>query len=187
MESLSTLLCFLRPIYSILTTIKCNSGSLTAIIIPRFCGKSTLISSLASKEYLLLDIEQNLKLSLSPEEQLRLNTLVNDSSWSLHYYPLARKYLHEIQQNHKNRKIIVVCSDLELVKYLQIKTIVAYLPNGSLGDAIKSNLTEEQKLIYENSRIDLLINVKQKLVSSYTDFQSLTQMVINKFKLSQKL
>lgn len=187
MESLSTLLCFLRPIYSILTKIRCNSGSLSAIVIPRFSGKSTFVSTVCSKEYLLLDIESNIQLSLTEEEKSRLNSLVGNSSFNLHFYPLAKAYLTNIQQNHKNRKIIVVSSDLELVKYLGIKYILAYVPTNTLGDAVKANLSEEQKAIYEQSRIDLLINIKQKDISSFTDFQSLTQMIMNKYKLSQKL
>jgi hypothetical protein len=188
MESVSAIACLFRPLLNFLGKAKnINCGSLTAIIIPRFSGKSTLISSVVSRTHLLLDIEENVKLELTEQEKVKLNSLVGNSSFNLHYYPIVRDYILKVRNNHKHKKIVIVCSDIELVKYLNIKNHFCYVPSNSLTENIKTNLADTEKTIYEQSRLDLLVNVNQKDITSYSDFATLANMIIGKFKLAQKL
>lgn len=187
MESLSSLLCFLKPLLNILKKVRCPSTKLHGICIPRYAGKSTFCANVSSNSYLILDLENNLRLSLTPEELVRIDTLVGNSSFNIHYFPLALKYVKEIQKNHQNKELIIICSDIDLIKYLNIKNIYCYIPSNHLGDIIKSNLSDKEREVYEASRINLLMNVKQKYTSSFSDFGALANLLNTKFKLSQKL
>lgn len=188
MEPVSILGCLARPLFSVLGKLKkVDCGSVNAVVLPRCAGKSTFINSVSSKDYLLLDIEENLKLELSEAERSKLQSLVGNSSYNLHYFPLARDYLKKIRENHKHKRLVIFCSDLELVKYLGIKNVFTYVPSNGLSERIKMGLEEEQRAVYEQSRMELLIHAKDKALTAYNDFTALAQMISAQFKLAQKL
>jgi hypothetical protein len=188
MEPVSTLACLVKPVLTLLKKlVNINCGSISAVVIPRHAGKSSFVSTVSSKEFILLDVEENIKMNLSPEENLRLNSLVGNSSWALHYYPIVRDYVIKTQNNHKNKKIVILCSDLELIKYLNIKNVLSFVPSNTLSENIKNSLDEATKLVYEASRMDILINTDVKKITSYADFGQLSNALISKFKLQQRL
>ena len=124
MEPVSILGCLARPLLSAVGKLrKVDCGSVNAVVLPRYSGKSTFINSVSSKDYLLLDLESNIQLELSEAERQKLQSLVGNSSYNLHWFPIARDYLKKIRENHKHKRLIVFCSDLELVKYLGIKNV----------------------------------------------------------------
>ena len=164
--------------------VKC--GQMIAIVIPRFSGKSTFINSVNSTNYLLLDLEENVTLEMTDAERAKLGGLVGNASYNLHYFPICRDYLKKIRDNHKNKAILVFCSDMELVKYLGIPKVYAYAPSNQLSERIKTNLPEAERAKYDQSRLELLIHNKEKMIS-FNDFNTLTQSVINKFHLTMKL
>lgn len=187
MEPIGILGCLVRPLFSALGRLrKVDCGSVSAVVIPRHAGKSTFINSVSSKEYLLLDLEENVRLEMTDAEKEKLQHLVGNSSYNLHYFPICREYLKRIRENHKHKKLVVVCSDLELVKYLRIKKVFCYVPSNGLSERIKMGLSDADKPIYEQSRMELLINVKNEM-TAFNDFATLAQLIVAKYKLSQKL
>ena len=185
---INRLCCLCSPVArcfrSLKSGVKC--GQMIAIVIPRFSGKSQFINSVNSTNYLLLDLEENVTLEMTEVERTKLQGLIGNASYNLHYFPICRDYLKKIRDNHKNKAILVFCSDMELVKYLGISKIYAYAPSNQLSERIKADLPEADRAKYEQSRLELLIHNKEKMFS-FNDFNQLTQSIINKFKLTMKL
>ncbi len=183
----SILSCFIAPLVKMaiegIKKIKCQGD--VAICAPHNSGKSFFINNVSSKKFALLDLEENVALHLSKEEKELLGALDNNSSKNLHYFPLCKKYLQEIKKNHKGRNLIIFSSNFELLEYCGLKKIYSFVPSNSLTENIKLNLNEEQKKIFESSRIDLMLKAKD--ITSFNSFDDFNKSLINKYKLQAKL
>lgn len=186
---MENLICILGPLVKGLITaikkIKCSGD--VAICAPHNSGKSYFINSVSSKNYALLDLEENVALHLTEQEKQLLNSLNNDnSSRNLHYFPLCKKYLLDIKKNHKGKKLIVFSSNYELLEYCNLKNIISFIPSNVLAENIKLNLNEEKKKEFENNRVELMLKAGNKMIS-FNNFDDMGNFIINKFKLQRKL
>lgn len=185
----SELLCLVRPALTVLSkifkSIKCHQ--VVAIVSHHKAGKSHFINNVQSKDWLLLDLEENVKMNMTDAEKDHLNKFVGNSSFNVHYYPKCAQYLQQVEANHKNKSIIVFCSDLDLVKYLKIKTVYSFAPSNNLSEMIKNNITDEEEIKrYNENRLNVILNAGSKLIT-FNSFDEFASKIINKFKLQQKL
>jgi hypothetical protein len=104
--------------------ISCNN--VVAVVLPNHAGKTELTRRLQSDKYHLLDIENQVALTLTPTEREQLKDM---NSSRLFYYPKCKKYLDEVKLNFKHEAIIVLCSNVALCKYLKIKKVFSFIPN----------------------------------------------------------
>lgn len=188
MADLSSVLCILRPVVMVagkmFKSIKCNR--IFGICVPCKAGKSLFIDSISvSDNYLLLDLERNLELTMTQEDAQRLNALKGTASYQIHAYPIYKRYYEEIIKNYRNKAIIVFCSDLRLMAYLGIKKTYTFIPSNTLSDAIRANLDEHDAKLFTDSRLELLLNAKKMI--SYSSFDELQKALQAKFKLQVKL
>lgn len=181
------LLCLVRPLLSgvvkLISGATCNK--VVAVVVPRYCGKSHFVNSISADSTLLLDLEENITLQLSADEKEKLQSLVGNSSYNLHYFPICKKYLEETKKNHKFKRIVIFVSDLSLVKYLGIKEVHTFIPSNTLTRTLGDTLTEDKKSKLEESRLALLLATKK--INTFSDFGELSKALIDKFKLQQKL
>lgn len=189
---MSEVLCLLKPFFILgakaLMKVKCPSG-MVGVCAPRHAGKSTLIHSTESTEWELVDLEELVKLSLTEQEKKTLESLngQNVKAYSLHYKPLAKKYLQQLKKQHKGKRFLVFASDIETLKYCGIATIHSWVPSNSLARTITEHLNEEEARIFSSSRIDIMLNASKKLLSSFNSFDDYVKDVANKFNLQMRL
>jgi hypothetical protein len=188
MGDLSSALCILRPVLmvagKVFKSVRCNS--IFGVCIPAKAGKSMFIDSISvSDNYLLLDLERNLELTMSSEDAQRLNALKGTASYQVHAYPIYKRYFDEIVKNYRRKSILVFSSDLRLMAYLNIKKTYTYIPSNSLADVMRSNLQEHDAKLFTDSRLELLLNAKKMI--SYNSFDDLQKAIQTKFKLQIKL
>ncbi len=186
MESLS---CVIGPAFGVFKflfkRIKCPQ--IVAVCVPRFSGKSTFINSVSSNEYLLLDLEANVKLVMTDEERNQLQSLQGNPSYDLHYKPIAKKYLDRIREEHKGKSILIFVSSLELAEYCGIKKVFTYVPSQTLSDQIKTQLNGENQRIFETCKNQLMCQLKPKQLNTFDTFLNLASQLKDKFKLVSKL
>lgn len=184
---MAELLCLIRPLLSGIGSLlkKATCNRVVAVVLPRHCGKSTFINSISVGDTLLLDIEENVQLEMSEAERSKLQNLSGNASYNLHYFPICRDYLNKVKTNHKFKKIIVLCSDLELCKYLGISAVFTFVPSNSLARTLSDAFPEDKKARFEESRLSLLLGTKK--IFTFNGFDDLNKMIIERFKLQQKL
>jgi hypothetical protein len=185
------LLCLIKPLVVIVTTLyqKVNCSRLYGVCIPKHSGKSYLVSMCLGDNIELLDLEANLNLHLTESEKETLKSFESsNSSYNLHYYPLARKYLEEVRKNFKHKNIMVFSSNYDLLVYCGVSksNIKTYVPSNDLSNNIRNNLNDHDKKIFDSSRIELMLKGANKLIS-YHSFDDMNKDIIRKFKLSIKL
>lgn len=180
----SEMLCFLLPIVraavSFVRHIRCGAD-IYGVIIPQKSGKSSFVSQISSSKYCLIDLDENIKVVLSSEEQAKIDKL-NETSRKLHLFPLAKKYVKELRQQHRDKKLIILSSSLELVEYCGIhkKDIYNFSPSNTLSEHIKCQLSEEQKASFEHSKLELVLRADSLI--TYNSFDDLAKEIMNKFK-----
>lgn len=188
MGDLSSVLCILRPLVrvagAVFKSVRCNT--IVGVCLPTKGGKSMFIDSISvSDNYLLLDLERNLELTMRAEDAQRLNELKGTASYQIHAYPIYKKYYDETVKNYRRKSIVVFSSDLRLMKYLGIKKTYTYIPSNSLADVLRSNMPEHDAKLFTDSRLELLLNAKKMI--SYNSFDDLQKALQSKFKLQVKL
>lgn len=183
------LTCVVSPVLFLMgkmcKNIKCPK--VVAVVVPRFGGKSTFIQSVSSNNYLLLDLEENVKMMMTDSEKSQIESLQGSNSFNLHYYPLVKKYLKSIVLDHPNKNIVVFVSSLDLAKYCEIKTINAFVPSSNLCDTIKAGLSGEAQKLFDTSKNDLLVKLKPKQLNVYDSWLKLGELLSDKFDLTSKL
>jgi len=185
---LNTVICVLRPIVLGLSKmfkgIACNR--IVGLAIPAKAGKSVLADNISvADNWLILDVERLIELSMTQEESDRLAKLKGTSSYQIHAYPLYKKYYLDILKAHKNRNIIVLASDLKLLDYLGIKKTFTFVPNNKLSDCIAKSLDEASAKLFTDTRLELLANTNKYI--TYDGFDKLADLLATKFKLQTKL
>lgn len=185
---LNAVICVLRPVLLALSKmfkgIVCNR--IVGLAIPAKAGKSVLSDNISTHEnWLILDVERLIELSMTKEEAERLSHIKGTSSYQIHAYPMYKKYYLDILKSHKNRNIIVMASDLRLLDYLGIKKTYTFVPNNKLADAISKTLDEDNCKLFNDTRLDLLANTKNYI--TYEGFDKLGELLVEKFKLRTKL
>jgi hypothetical protein len=186
--SVESLACLVGPVIALLKAFgKVKCPHMAGVVIPRYAGKTTFTQSITSNDYLILDLEENVKMMMSENEKAQLLSLQGSPSFNLHYYPLCLKYLDEIRANHKGKSIIVFLSSLELAQYCKIKTLHTYIPCSKLCDEIKARLGQDAQKVFETCKNDLLVKLKPKQLNVYSSFEQLTDFLCAKFKLVSKL
>lgn len=180
----SEMLCFLVPIIrttiSFIRHIKCGAD-IYGIIIPQKSGKTSFVSQISSSKYCLIDLDENIKVVLTSEEQDKIDKL-NETSRKLHLFPLAKKYVKELRTQHRDKKLIILSSSLELVEYCGInkKDIYNFAPSNSLSKHIKCQLSEEHKASFEHSKLELAL--KADSLITYNSFEDLSKEIMTRFK-----
>ena len=185
---LNAVLCVVRPILlglsKIFKSIVCSR--IVGLAIPAKAGKTVLSDAISTHEnWLILDVERLIELSMSAEEAERLNRIKGTASYQIHAYPIYKKYYLEILKSHPKRNIICLVSDLRLLDYLNIKKTYTFVPDNKLTDAMTKAMSEDDAKLFTDTRLDLLANTKNYV--AYRGFDDLRDLICEKFHLRTKL
>lgn len=170
---------------------KCLCNKILGIVVPSKAGTTQLINSLAlTDEVVILDLAENIKLTLNDKELEMFNTLNRQSpSYMIHVMPLYKRYFEQIKKDFKGKRILLVSSNSKEIEYCGIakKKIHSFVPNSDFTKIISDNLPEEQKQIFEASRLELLLNAKERQRTVFKSFDDLKEKIVAKYKLSVKI
>lgn len=183
--------CLLSPLVALLSKVKCRFSRVNGIVIPRKSGKTHLAKVLEKKNYIILDIENSVKLHISNDELRKLEELQNShetQSYNNYYFPICRKFFNQLQKDFKHKSFLVLSSDPELLKYLGVKNILYLTPSNKLYNQIIQNMSLDEvgKRLLQASR-DTIIQSSGKHLTAYDTFENLIQIVSNKFGLHYKI
>jgi hypothetical protein len=182
--------CLLTPLIGLLSKIKCRFIRYHGIVIPKKSGKTHLSKVLEKKDWILLDIENSVKLHLSADEQNKLNVLQDageKQSYDSFYYPLCKNHFESLKKDFKKKSIIVLSSDAELLKYLNISNILHLAPSNKLfTDILNKEHDPNLKKLIQASR-DMIIQSSGKKLKAYDSVENLIQIVSSRFSLNYKL
>ena len=152
-------------------------------------GKTSLCKQVQAKDQnsLVCDWEEHLRMQVSAEDAKRISDLESrGESASLIIYPLTKKALAELRQNFRFRRIILVSSDLAMMKYLGIKPKLILTPSSEFYSIIQSRITDPQeKTILDRLRTDILVASKNPV--PFNSWEALTDIACNTLKLIRKL
>lgn len=185
---LNAVLCVIRPLLLGLSKVFKNivCARIVGLAIPAKAGKSVLSDAISTHDnWLILDVERLVELSMSAEEAERLNKIKGTASYQIHAYPIFKKYYIELLKAHKGRNIICLVSDLRLLEYLGIKKTYTFVPDNKLADAMLKSMAEDDSKLFTDSRLDLLANTHNYI--TYRGFDDLRDLICEKFKLRTKL
>jgi hypothetical protein len=185
---LNAVLCVVRPLLLGLSKVFKNivCSRIVGLAIPSKAGKSVLSDGISSHDnWLVLDVERLIELSMSAEEAERLKHIKGTSSYQIHAYPIYKKYYLDILKAHPRKNIICLVSDLRLLEYLGIKKTYTFVPDNKLADAMVKAMGDEDAKLFTDSRLDLLANTHNYI--TYKGFDDLATLIVDKFKLRTKL
>jgi hypothetical protein len=170
---------------------KCLCNKVLGIIVPSKAGTTQLVNSLnLTDDCVILDLAENIKLTLNEKELEMFNTLNRQSpSYMIHILPLYKRYFEQIKKDFKGKRIILVSSNSKEIEYCGVnkKLIHSFVPNSEFTKIIGDNLPEDQKVMFEASRLELLLNAKEANRSVFKSFDDLKEKIVAKYKLSVKI
>jgi len=183
MESLS---CFLSTglgwLFKLVKRVTCSS--LVGVVLPRHSGKTTLCKNLKSRDNsIMVDLDETIFMELSSEDAKRVEAMRDSGkaeSVKLVLYPKARQYIEGLKQAFKFTRIILVCSDVEMLRYVGVKEddIHAFVASTDMQSLITQRVddVEERKLI-DASRTAILLSLKAKRINAFGSFEDLSKLV----------
>jgi hypothetical protein len=165
-------------------TATCNT--VESIIL--LTGKTSLVKQLQARDgSLVCDWEEHLRMQVSAEDAKRITDLESrGESASLILYPLAKKALTDLKKDFRFKRIILVSSDLNMMKYLGIKPTLILTPSSDFYSIIQSRIDDPQeKTVLDRLRTDILVASKNPI--PFNNWEALTDIVCNSLKLVRKL
>ncbi len=170
---------------------KCLCNKILGIVVPSKSGTTQLVNSLnLTDDCVILDLAENIKLTLNEKELEMFNTLNRQSpSYMIHILPLYKRYFEKIKKDFKGKRIILVSSNSKEIEYCGVakKLIHSFVPNTEFTKIIADNLPEEQRSMFEASRLELLLNAKERQRTVFKSFDDLKEKIVAKYKLSVKI
>jgi hypothetical protein len=165
---------------------------ISGIVLPSKGGASTMVERLAqSDNAIILDLNNNIEMNLSEKEMEIFKSLSRQSpSFAVHIYPLLKRYVQNVKKNFPHKKIIVVGSNIKELQYCGIKKgdILSFIPNTEFSNIIMGALmSETDKELFQNSRLELLLGTKEKLRNVYESYDDLQKKITAKYGLSVKI
>lgn len=171
------------------TKIKCNI--IQGVVIPSKGGCSKLVDSVAvSDKYVVLDLNENIKLNLNPDELKLFESIDrNNASFTIHIFPLYKKYIEKVKKDFKGKQIIVLASSAKELEYCGINRIHIYIPNTEFSNIINCSLESDKSSqdVFNKSRMDLLLSTKEKKRTIYESFDSLKKEFVARYKVEIKI
>lgn len=156
-------------------------------------GKSTLAKSLQATRdnALILDLEENVKISLTEEKSRQLQAYKNNmelSTYNSLFYIYAKEFVETLRKNYPKRRIILLSSDPELLKYCvkNIKILACITSNELFTKILNNQTNEEIKKLIEQTRTNLMTTNYRKAFI-YNNFDDLTRFICEKLDLKNKL
>jgi hypothetical protein len=170
---------FVPTIINWLRGVKCSSP-LNGLVLP--FGKSQLVKSLQAhqKNLKLIDLEAQVLLEISTEDQQKLQELKNKQevqTYSQKFKVLAKTYVESLRKNFKKEKFILVASDMDLLIYCGVKksNITSFVPSNAFWKQISESMDDPTlRQVYEMARQNLIIN--NKSLNVFSDFSELYAM-----------
>jgi len=155
---------------------KWNKSNLTAIVMSKGTGKSTLVQNLGGYSKLfIIDIDN------SVEEKLHENLADRMIR--------VRKYVDQTKKELKDYKLILMCDSIDQTEFLGIpKDNVAVLtPNDKLFGELLENFhgTEKAKNMVK-ARMELISCCDREILNVFSSFEGLYSVIKSSFKLKNK-
>ena len=192
-ESISCLLSTgLGWLFKLVKRITCSS--LIGVVLPRHCGRTTLCKTLKGRDNsLMVDLDETLYLELSKEDSDRVSAMRDagkQESVKLVLYPRAKKYVEELKQSFKFTRIILVSSDVGMLRYIGVKEddIMAFVPATEFSSTVSQRIPDvEERKLFDASRTDILLNLKSKRIHPFNNFDDLSKLVCDLIDLIPRL
>lgn len=181
---------FLPNIINFLRGIRCRS-SLNGLVLP--LGKSQLVKNLQAhqKDMKLIDLEEQVKLEISKEENDKLQELKSRGeiqTYSQKFKVLSKTYVESLRKNFPKEKFILVASDMDILVYCGVKkrNIVSFVPSNMFWKQISESIEDGSlKAVYETARQNLIIN--NKSLNVFSTFEELYSVASRLFGLKAVL
>lgn len=160
---------------------------LTAVIIPRKCGKSQTLNSfnIDSSQYLFYDLESNMDSSLSENVKNRLieynnkKEYINSRNLILPFY---HEHVQNLMEKFPKKKIVLFLSDTSLAKEIGVQKIYYFCPSSNFLNEIKQHVTDLDKPLLDES-VACLQRMKYEKIVPYKSFEELQEAIGKIFKL----
>lgn len=164
---------------------------LRACVIPNKGGKTTLLNSLneISSKFHFIDVESESKSFLDQKIGPSIIEYKNKGDWN----SLGHLLLQHIPdwfnsvKNVRNKKLVLVCSSIELADALGANLIYVFCPSKQLSKEILEKLENEQdKNQFVNSVEKLYRETDPKSVNVYNNWGELTNLFKSVFNVQLK-
>lgn len=155
--------------------------SVVGAVIPHGCSKTTICNKVESNDTLMLDMDQEVFSELNVEEKSKVERLIQEHSNRLNAVlsPKANTVLSQVKQSlNKNiKRIIILSSDYNLLKLLNVPKIKYYMASKDLWESIVSKMKNDQtKARFLEYSIYLHDQLKKDKESKLQIFKSLDEL-----------
>jgi hypothetical protein len=162
---------------------------LYGVCLPRFAGKSDLVRRFKSKEVMFFDIDAITLASFPAEKQAEIRAF-RDSGAETSYvslvFPAARKLVSELAASFADKKIVLVSSHIDLLKFcgvMKCNRLVLKPSSHHYRTIPKPTVTD---LEAERVLSDYASENGARINKVYESFESLHRIIMEKFKVILK-
>lgn len=190
MEIATIVVRVLRTLFCMASKVNC--GRRIAVLVPKGCGKTTLVQKMNpdDKKAILCDIEQLASIALTPDQKETLSSLQRSQEWQnikLFLLPIWKTFLQDLMVKFKHSSVLVFTSSPEALSHLEISRKEVYVPSQSFFDEILSKVSDEPKkraMVQSRNEIISAYGSRAKVYSSFFDLE---KMVSDDMGLSAKI
>lgn len=162
---------------------------LYGVCLPRFSGKSDLVRRFKCKEVLFFDIDAITLASFPAEKQTEIRAF-RDSGAETSYvslvFPAARKIVSELASSFADKKIVLVSSHIDLLKFcgvMKCNRLVLKPSSHHYRTIPKPTVTD---LEAERILSDYAAENGHRISKVYESFEALHRIIMEKFKVILK-
>jgi hypothetical protein len=192
MDSLATIFKIVKTLFCLAKGISCHSK--TVIIIPKRCGKSTLVSKYNSinPKQILCDIEALMSMTLTTEQKETISTLSKSQEWSsirLFLLPLYKDFITSLTTKFKHNNIVIFTSSPDISDYLNITSKLVYVPSTVFFEEILAREAPSDQVMRKamtQSRGEIIATYGDKC-RVYSSYAELERMLSEDAKLTAKI
>jgi hypothetical protein len=161
---------------------------LYGIVMPRFSGKSDLTRRFKSREVMFFDIDAICLASFSQEKQLEIRGFIaegSETSYATLVFPAARKIISELADSFADKRIVLISSHIDLIKFLGVMKCnrLVLKPSASHYRAIPKacNEIEAERILSDYTSENM-----NRITKTYESFEALHRIIQEKFKVLLK-
>lgn len=161
---------------------------LYGVCLPRYAGKSDLVRRFKSKDVMFFDIDAITLASFTAEKQTEIRTFQNtgaETSFVSLVFPAAMKLVAELCQSFSDKKIVLVTSHVDLLKFIGVMKCnrLVLKPSSQHYRAIPKPIPE---LEAERIISDYAAENGHRISKVYESFEALHRIIMEKFKVILK-
>lgn len=161
------------------------------IVSHRKAGKTSLVNSLDSNKYVIIDLD-DLSSYVECDEVRKLQELkdTNKSLYDLLYKDIVKASLTKVKKQLGSKRLLCFCSDYELASYLfKESSVYCAIASNSFRNTIREGCeSEQEKRAFNSSVEDLLQHLhKNKPLIVYNSYTELQGSICRLLNISNKI